>query len=274
MKYWFRWAVLGGLAAGAGLMLMFGQEERQIAVEHPIQISPTPTLVEKPKNKFAVIADIHADWETMDELIVKATERGSEWVVLAGDISIYGKEAELREAKKHLDKSGVEYYVIPGNHDLWEGEKTGVDIFGKIFGKSYQSFLKDGQKFILINNGSDWGLGEKQKQWLIQEIEECKEVTCFAIAHMPLNHNFSPHVMGEDSKKTAAEAKWLLELLKEYKVKGLAGGHLHYATSYTLEGLTTYLVGGASLVRNTQTPRYTEFEMGSKVEAEVVKLSE
>ncbi len=223
----------------------------------PIVLVPTVVL-ERPI-KFGVMADIHLDWEEFEKFLKISRQRGDEFVIVAGDLTSLGKENELVSARSVLDRSGVKYYVVPGNHDLWTANKTKVPLFNQVLGKDYQSFKQGNNKFILVNNGSYLGLGDIQWQWLQNEVKECRVVTCIAVMHMPLNNNFSAHVMGEGSTEVTIEAGNMVKLFNDFNVKEIITGHLHYSTAYELEGIRTTIVGAVSEDRNNQTPRYTEF---------------
>jgi hypothetical protein len=78
--------------------------------------------------------------------------------------------------------------------------------------------------------------------------------------------------MGENNKKAAAEAIWLRDLLISSGVRQIEAGHLHYASSYELEGIRTDIVGAISRDRNNQSPRYTELLIGRNyIERKVVE---
>jgi len=208
--------------------------------------------------KFAVSADIHLSFGNLQKALSKVKQDGAEFVIIAGDLTSLGKDNELKEAKSVLDASGVKYFVIPGNHDLWWSEKIKVDVFEKIFGKRYQTFKADNIKFILIDNGSWQGMGEEQMVWLKNELEECPVFYCLVFTHMPLNHPSSAHIMGEGNAKAASQAAELRKLFLEKKVKEVFSGHLHYSSSYELDGLKTTIVGSLADDRNYQFPRFLE----------------
>jgi 3',5'-cyclic AMP phosphodiesterase CpdA len=52
------------------------------------------------------------------------------FVVITGDITELGTDAEIKLAKEILDGLKVPYYIIPGNHDSGWSESGGV-TFGK-----------------------------------------------------------------------------------------------------------------------------------------------
>lgn len=217
--------------------------------------------------KFAVMSDIHSDWENFRKALQKAKNEGTEFVIVAGDLTTVGKESELLEAKRILDESGLKYYAVPGNHDVWWGRKFKDDIWGEVFGNSFQSFKDDGIKFILVNNGDGengaigiigeiGGIREKQEDWLKKEAEECLRIYCLVFMHMPLNHPSSLHIMGEENPAVASEAAELVKLFVKNQVREIFVGHLHFSSSYELNGLKTIVIGAVSAERNFQSPKF------------------
>lgn len=236
---------------------------------------------EKPLG-FAVMSDIHSDWNNFRKALEKEKndvgfERDERFVIITGDLTTIGKKSELLEAKKILDENGLKYYVIPGNHDIWWGRKYKQDLWGEVFGKSFQSFKNDGYKFVLVNNGD--GIGEfsniknkkekiknkdeelGQMDWIKKETEECLKVYCLVFMHIPLNHPNSLHVMGEENPIVASEAAQLIRLFVDNKVQEVFAGHLHFSSSYELDGLKTTIVGAVTADRNFQSPKFLEVVM-------------
>ena len=222
---------------------------------------------------FGVGADVHNDIEVLVKVMFEAEKRGEKMMILAGDLTNEGKKAELIKIKKVLDESGMKYYVVPGNHDWWQSDRDKTDYWSQVWGKNYQSFKVDKIKFILVDNGRWSGLGKVQKTWLEGEVGECRWVECVVVMHEPLEHTISTHVMGEDNKAVTVEAGWLKKLLVDNGVKEIFVGHLHYASSYTIGGLKTNLVGAITSEKNYQVPRFTEVGVGeSGWEEKVVEV--
>jgi predicted MPP superfamily phosphohydrolase len=208
--------------------------------------------------KFAIISDIHSHLDNLQRALLLIKEGENDFFIVTGDLTSLGKEEELKEVKKLLDKSSLRYYAIPGNHDLWVGEKLKTDIYGQVFGPDYQSFKEGEIKFILMNNGSYQGMDKKQEEWVSGEVSECLSFYCLVFMHIPLNHPKSIYVMGEENSMVASQAARLVKLLTENKVKEAFAGHLHASSFYTYNGLTTSVVGAITGVRNFESPKYLE----------------
>jgi predicted MPP superfamily phosphohydrolase len=100
--------------------------------------------------RFAFISDTHIGSpnggaeEDLRRTVADINQmEGIDFVVITGDITELGTDAEIKLAKQILDELKVPYYIIPGNHDSGWSESGGV-TFGKIFGND---------KFIFEHNG-------------------------------------------------------------------------------------------------------------------------
>ena len=222
-----------------GLFLYLRKDKKIIQVEEEKVVKIKDVMF-----KFVVMADVHND---IDDLKKALEMEKVSLVVIAGDLTINGTEKEQQTIKNILNDN---IYVIPGNHDDYK------NVW--IFGKKYQSISEGNFKMILIDNSNWRGLGEEQKKWIENEVQVCRVIKCVVVMHMPLENNFSAHIMGEYLKSTAEEAKWLKSLLLNNNVKTGYSGHLHYNSSYTIDGWQTVLVGAITRDRNTESPRYTE----------------
>jgi len=257
----------------AGLIVWWVNGKKQIEI-----IKRIPPVFENKSEireiKIALTADIHNDWGEFSKVVKMTKESGDELVVVVGDMTVYGKGEELEKAKSELINSGIKYAVVPGNHDAYRS-LAGKNIYDGVFSKRYQVVRIDDLKLILIDNSNYRGLGTDQWSWIKKEVIECKRLLCLAVMHMPLNNSFSTHLMGENNAKVTAEAKKLLGLLVDNGVRQIEAGHLHYATSYELEGIRTDIVGAISRERNTQSPRYTELVIrGNEIERKVMEVEE
>lgn len=236
------------------------------SLEIPGPESLTPTL------KFAVLSDIHSDLPHLSKALGKVRGDSDRFLIVTGDLTTVGTTAEFQDVKKALDNSGIKYHAIPGNHDWWGSNASGRDIFNEVFGPDYQSFKTDGYKFILIDNADPVGMDSTEMSWIKESVGECRLVKCLVFMHEPLNHPTSDYTMGQESTASAVQANSLITEFKEAGATTIYAGHLHSSSHYTLDGLTTTIVGAVTSDRNWQTPRFLEVTVGQKdlVEKEVV----
>lgn len=204
---------------------------------------------------FAVISDIHSDYQNLEKVLQKIKTDNMGFIIVAGDLSTIGAISELKKVKDILDKSNITYYVIPGNHDYYKKTKL-TNPFMDVFGSDYESFQINKTRFILIDNASS--VDQIQSNWIDGQIADCPKLYCLVFAHMPLNHEYLTHIMGEDNEITAQQAKILVKKLVEFKIQKLYAGHIHYLSDYEFEGLKTRTDGAIFTNKNTTPSRFVE----------------
>lgn len=216
--------------------------------------------------RFLMVADSHND----NINLAKALEKGKQaypdikFVLGLGDYSDVGTVTELKAAKQQFDSSSLRYFLIPGDHDLWDGRNRNLDPvtnFRQVFGPSYQSFTEGGFYFIMVYNSDNYlGLSEEQKNWLNLELEKAKREGkgVFVFVHEPLYHPSSDHAMGRVEPKLKDQAKTIIYSLKGAGVKSVVAGDAHYFSQYNEPetGIFMSTVGAVTAERNLQTPRY------------------
>ncbi len=237
-------------------------------VEEPRVVTLALTPTEAPREyKIAFMADIHNDTDSLARALVAAKQEGVERVVLVGDLTNKGDEKYLLKVKEIMDASRIKYAVVPGNHEY------SLANFQKIFGANYGVIEEDFIKLILIDNSYWRGMSEEQIKWIEEAVVGCNIKTCVAVMHKPLNNLFSSHIMGESNEKATQQAQWLKQLIIDSGVKRVVAGHLHYSSSYELEGIRTDLVGAISVERNTQSPRFMILRISPvEIERKVVEI--
>lgn len=107
--------------------------------------------------KFITFSDFHEDFDQLDILINRAKEKDIDFVVVAGDITIFSKG--LRPVLKRLNSIEKTVYIIPGNHE--EGtsfEKVILDYPNCI--NFDRQAIDLGDDFILLGYGRD-GFSQK-----------------------------------------------------------------------------------------------------------------
>ena len=217
--------------------------------------------------RFLVIADSENDNTNLQKAIAqaKANYPDVSFIVGLGDYTSVGTIEELKKSKIELDSSGLRYFLIPGDHDLWDSRNRSLPAtsdFTQVFGPNFQSFTFQNYRFLLVDNSDDYqGLGEKQLSWITTELEKAKSDNVSGILlfiAQPLYHPSSDHVMGKVDKDLKKQARSLIFQSKDFGVKMIFAGDTHYFSQYTepeskLEMMT---VGALTLDRNPQAPRF------------------
>lgn len=232
------------------------------------------SLVTETKNDspvlFAIllVSDSHSENNYLKKAITQGLQKEPKIkdIIGLGDYTKVGTIDELRGAKGVLDEAGVRYFLVPGDHDLWDARDKGqvpTANFREVFGLSYQTFIENGVQSVLINNADNYlGLGEEQLKWVTATLEKAKanpEVnTILVFAQTPFYHPSSDRVMGKVEPNLKQEAKNLVRTFKDYGVKQVFYGDIHFFGSYIEPetGIKMTTVGALATQRNTQAPNY------------------
>lgn len=231
--------------------------------------------------KFLLVSDSHNDNDGLAKAISQAVKNYPDlkFIIGLGDYTDTGTIEELKNAKKVFDSSALRYFLIPGDHDLWDCRNRGVapvSCFKEVFGPDYQAFTFEGFNFLLLDNSDNYtGFSKEQSEWIAQELEKTKQEKpkgIFAFMHEPLYHPSSDHVMGWVEKSLKPQAGGLIFQLKDAGVAKAFAGDIHYFSDYAepKTDMPMITVGSSGIQRNPQVPRFavvTIFEDGSsKVE--------
>ncbi|MDD2823529.1 MAG: metallophosphoesterase family protein [Candidatus Daviesbacteria bacterium] len=224
--------------------------------------------------KFALVSDSHKDVDMLKAALAEAKSKGAKFVIGLGDYTDVGTITELQTVKNVFETAGLPYYVVPGDHDLWDArdkDKLAVANFSQVFGSPYQAFTDSGIRFILLYNSDNYdGVDNIQQFWLEEELGKKKDPqikSVYVFLHEPLVHPSSEQVMGSARKsdtslaansKIQSQAKELLNLMDKAKVGGVFAGDIHAFTTYTdMEtNINMVTVGALTKERNTQSPRF------------------
>lgn len=274
-------AVLSELLAGKVPKSFLGGLSNQINQKVLNQQKTGPNL----GFKFLLIADSHSDNTNLNKAISQAKKAYPDlkFIIGLGDYTDVGTTAELQKAKKELDDSGLRYFLIPGDHDLWDcrnRDLLATACFNQVFGPAYQSFTFNDFFFMLLDNSNNYtGFGAEQLQWIADELEKNREAKgIFVFIHEPLYHPSSEHVMGWVEKKLKLQAEQLLFQLKDTGLtKKVFAGDIHYFSQYSepKTNLPMVTVGAVTIDRNPQSPRFavvSVFEDGSTEVEDVIIL--
>jgi predicted phosphodiesterase len=213
--------------------------------------------------KFTLIADSHNSNPLLHKALLQ-NSKDSKFIIGLGDYTDIGTITELESAKKELDSNGLRYFVIPGDHDLWDSrdkQKGPLFNYTQVFGKSYQSFDYQGVKFILLDNSDDYsGVSGTQLDWLKKELDDKNQIwkAKLVFVHTPIYHPSSAHTMGWVTPELKTQAKNLKTVLKNGGVAEVFSGDIHFFSRYSDPdtNLSMTTVGAVTEQRNVQLPRF------------------
>lgn len=215
--------------------------------------------------KFAIVSDSHNDNANLQKALNIAKQQGAKFIVGLGDYSDAGTIDELRNSKVEFDTASLPYYIIAGDHDLWDArDKKGDAIlnFKEVYGDPYQSFGYQKIRMILIYNSDNYlGLDPLQLDWIETEVERARQdgvELIFIASSIPLYHPSSDHVMGKTEPKLKNQAQHLISLFEKAGVDEVFSGDTHFFSRYSEpnSGLKMTTVGALTSTRNPQAPRF------------------
>ena len=151
------------------------------------------------------------------------------FVVITGDITELGTDAEIKLAKEILSELKVKYYIIPGNHDSGWSESGGV-TFGEVFGDDKFSFEFNGISFLGCASGpyvrmSDGHIPHDAVVWLDKELKKIgANKPIIFLNHYPLDKDLD---------------NWyeIIDRLKQHNTLAALCGHGHNNHALNFEGI-------------------------------------
>jgi 3',5'-cyclic AMP phosphodiesterase CpdA len=171
-----------------------------------------------------------------------------DFVVFGGDLGQLGMKEELDHGAEMLAKLSYKTYRVMGEHDYY------LDLgeyWSKLFGPHYYSFDHKGVHFVVLNsiltfdewtfkrwptakqrmaemagldnpNGSPFMVGEKQRQWLAQDLEKLDKATPLVVfSHSPIQKLYKGWNFWTD------DAEQVQALLKPFAKATVVYGHVH-----------------------------------------------
>lgn len=238
-----------------------------------VQIHQDTPVAPKLVFKFALLADSHSDNIYLKRALdqIRKNYADVRFIIGLGDYTEVGTLDELKKAKIELDSSGFRYFVAPGDHDLWDTRNKqslpssdGKSLppttnYNQIFGSTYQSFIHENFKFIILYNSDNYlGLGEDQKNWLSSQLINADSTGTFIFLHEPLFSPSSDHFMGRVEQNLKIEAQDLIRQFSEKGVKKVFAGDTHFFSEYNdpSTNLPMVTIGAITSARNLQLSRF------------------
>lgn len=214
--------------------------------------------------RLAVVADSHLDYANLNKALNLAKTAQVKFIIGIGDFSDVGTIDELRTTKKQFDTVGLSYYVLPGDHDLWDSRNRGLSAtsnFNQVFGVAYQSLAYQNTQIILVNNSDNYaGLDQAQIEWLEGELEKASQAPSklmLVFISIPLFHPSSDHIMGKTEPKLKSQADHLTITFAKKGVDEVIAGDAHFFSRYVEPGnnLKMTSAGAVTATKNAQAPR-------------------
>ncbi len=209
---------------------------------------------------FAFLADLHVNPQSstdtaLHQIIDEINKAEYDFVVVAGDLTNTGSNAEVENIKSVLSHFNKPCYVIPGNHETTWSESAGLK-FNRLFGNDRFIFRKNGFLLIGMNTGPFMRMGDglvKQEdlQWLNRELQQAKtnDEQLIAITHYPLADGLS---------------NWdcVTDILKKNNCILSLCGHGHRLVLSNYDGIPG-IMGRAMMMQGSRLPGYNIVQIRS-----------
>jgi Icc protein len=198
--------------------------------------------------KIAHISDIHysKSWmflrDHFHRCLTMINEEQPDVVVITGDLTDYGLQAEFEGVLQALNQLTVPYFVVPGNHDA---RHEGYKKFEQFFGERFFARKHDGLTFIGIDSSQpdiDEGhIGREQLEWLGQHASPSSVVF--------LHHHLIPVPHTGRERNVLNDAGEVLKIMNENRVPLVMSGHKHVPWVWNLNGMAVSTAGTVSCER-------------------------
>ncbi len=199
---------------------------------------------------FVVIGDTRPTFESdnfrnFEQLIPKINAAKPDLVINLGDL-IYGygprrKETQWDKYERVIQAFEVPYFQLPGNHDTHSRDARRV--YGRRFGKFYQSLNHGGCHFVLLDNTEEgkWGyLGPAELAWLKADLKNNTARQVFVFLHFPV---WEPERVSPRAYDFWSQT--LHPLFLSNRVAAVFGGHYHsYGPTREFDGIRYFITGG------------------------------
>ena len=210
------------------------------------------------KLTFALLTDLHvnprsASDTALHQIVDEINQATYDFVVVTGDLTNTGSNAELEAVKNALSQLNKPCYVIPGNHETNWSESAGLQ-FNRLFGNDRFLFRKNGFIMVGMNTGPFMKMGDglvkkEDLQWLNRElksVETSKEIL-IAFNHYPLAEGLS---------------NWdkVTGILKKDNCVLSFCGHGHRLALLNFDGIPG-IMGRAMMMKNRLLPGYNIVEL-------------
>jgi len=214
------------------------------------------SLFMQAQTKFALLTDLHvspgnANERALNRIVDEINDSDIPFVIITGDITNQGSNAELANDKRLFARFRKPYYLIPGNHETtWS--QSAVREYYRLFGSDRFFFKHDNLLFVGYNTGPYMKMGDGHVKhedllWLdsILTKEAVNGTRLLAFAHYPLVEN------------DMGNAREVVSVLKKHDAIVSFCGHGHAYNEMAFGNLKGIMARSTFLGQDTVTAGYT-----------------
>ena len=265
------------------LILFFNSCDQKPAVEVETQ--------DETEFTFAFLTDIHLHPELnavegFRQAIDTVNKLNPDFVITGGDLigdalaaSFERADALYKLYKEVSSELKMPVYNTMGNHEVFGlYEESGVDsthdeygekMFENRIGKRYYSFDHKGWHFMILDGiGTDQGrsyygdIDDEQFEWIKSELDKLNKDTPIVLStHIPFITSQTQLVHGtlapNGKGSVINNGREVLTLFKEYNLKLVLQGHLHFLEDIYVGNKVHFITGGAVSASWWKGPRET-----------------
>lgn len=211
----------------------------------------------------ALLADSHGNNVNLSKALQMSKDQGAQTAFFLGDYTDFGEIANLTLAKSTMDGSGLEYFSLPGDHDL--ADSVGLDNFIKVFGKHYFTKTINGFKFVGLDNSANYTLiNSVEMAWFSNELKDADFVLLSQPIYSPDNDVLMGIVDGKVTPNIRAQALQLLDMIEASKARAIIAADQHLSSQNKdpkRSELMHIVIGALTEERNLQSPRFAVMQV-------------
>ena len=203
--------------------------------------------------KVALLADLHItpgnnNDQMMSSVVDDINAEHFDLVVVAGDLTNMGSDAELKCAHNHLKRITHRQIITHGNHETTWSQSGGKD-FEKYWGHNgctttsvgnYLFVAYPAGPFIKMADGT--AQDGHRLSWVEKELKKAGKRAIISICHYPLNDDLTNRTE-------------IVSLLRKYNVSASLAGHYHKPRVMNCDSLPC-IVGRSLMLQNKENRNY------------------
>ena len=116
---------------------------------------------------FIVTSDLHSGFNVFSEIFEDIEREDFDFLFINGDIVNLGTSGEYYRISNFLSDFDFPIYTSVGNHENW---LFGKNLYNKVFGDYYYSFVYNNVTFIVIDSSLGY-VDDVQFAWIEEELE-------------------------------------------------------------------------------------------------------
>lgn len=193
--------------------------------------------------QFIVCGDPQNNYEVFGRVLEAA--KSVDFLIIAGDLTGSGTRTEFESFKSVMERSGVKYHAVPGNHDVATSPVS--QNYTEFMGSPYSSFDHGNSHFVLIDNSTqEIGFYPRQRDWVASDLRAAGKrfEHVFAVSHVPPGYPYSARATAAQIPGIDANRQ-LAPVLDRGGVRELFCGHVHTYLEEKDGGLNITITGGA-----------------------------